>query len=171
MEAHGGLAGERLGQWAKLAESGFRTLLVEAPDGIRDSGFGIGWRQRRRPLEGRCRRDRPPDSLEADAVQEPFAGTTALGAGAQRVELSGGRQARYLARSRGRGNESRQPARKVWEQEIPSEDRVRRVRLPFSHRTPRGHRIAAPSPKPGQAQVELDDAALRIQLRQLLEPD
>ena len=55
-------------------------------------------------------------------------------------------------------------------EEVPGDDRVRRVRLGVEGRAPGLTRIAVVRPQPREAEVELHDRDLGIELRELLEP-
>ncbi len=54
-------------------------------------------------------------------------------------------------------------------EQVAGDDRVRRVGLGVEHRAPRLHRVALVRPETREAEVELDDRDLRIELRELLE--
>jgi hypothetical protein len=53
-------------------------------------------------------------------------------------------------------------------EEVPRDDRVRRVGLRVERGSPRSHRIALVRPQACEAEVQLDDGDLRIELRELL---
>ena len=55
-------------------------------------------------------------------------------------------------------------------EEVPGDDRVRRVRLGVEGRAPGLDGIAGVRPQPREAEVELHDRDLGIELRELLEP-
>ena len=55
-------------------------------------------------------------------------------------------------------------------EEVAGDDRVRRVRLGLDDGAPRLERVALVRPQPREAEVELHDRELRVQLRELLEP-
>ena len=55
-------------------------------------------------------------------------------------------------------------------EEVPRDDRVRRVGLRVDRGSPRSHRVALVRPQACKAEVQLDDGDLRIELRELLEP-
>ena len=54
-------------------------------------------------------------------------------------------------------------------EDVPGEDRVRRVRLGLDRRLPRCDRIAPLRPEARESEVELDRTALRVELRELLD--
>ena len=53
-------------------------------------------------------------------------------------------------------------------EEVPGDDRIRRVGLGLDDCTPRLERVALVRPQPRQAEVELYDRELRVELRELL---
>ena len=55
-------------------------------------------------------------------------------------------------------------------EEVPGDDRVRRVRLGVEGRAPGLDGIAGVRPQPREAEMELHDRDLGIELRELLEP-
>ena len=88
---------------------------------------------------------------------------------AQRLELARGRELRQRRRRGERRDERGQPAREVRVEQVPGDDRVRRVRLGLERGAPCLHRIALVRPQAREAEMELDDRDLRVELRELLE--
>ena len=129
MEPDRRLVGVRTRERAEAAERALGSVLVELPDGAGDLRLDVAGVPARRPIEDARRRDRPPDPLEADAVQQLLAKAAVLGGDAERLELAGGRKLRDPGGRGEGGDERREPAREVRVQQVAGDDGVGRVGL------------------------------------------
>ena len=171
MEAHGRLVRIRARERAEAAEGVGRRVLVEVADGGRDARLDV---IREPPAPPRRRRATPTRAF-------PRAGARRRrgGARARRPPRPPRRNAASWRRGgkpghRGRRREGRdergQAARQLRVQQVPGDERVRRVRGLVENRAPGLDGVAFVRPQPREPEVELDDRGVGVELRELLEP-
>ena len=170
MEAHRRLVGVRAGEGAEPAEGPRGRVLVERADGASNLRLDVVRVPARSLVErARCGQ-RTTDTLQADSVQQLPTHTAVPRRRAQRRELASRRQAGDRGGRGERRDERGQATREIGMEEVPGDDRVRRVRLGVEDRAPGLDGIAGVRPQPREAEVELHDRDPGIELRELLEP-